>query len=97
MLRGQAPSGSEKQERTFPRQLCFQRRGNVQQIRGAFISYRLFDFQQGPTELTFSEGKKEAAAPWKSGGMQTKHIKVIAKLREGRLFKAVGTAKMAGL
>ncbi|XP_077167305.1 nephrocystin-4 isoform X1 [Paroedura picta] len=32
--------------------------------------------QQGPTELTFGTGKKEAAAPWKSGGMQTKHIKV---------------------
>nr|XP_056721121.1 nephrocystin-4 [Euleptes europaea] len=32
--------------------------------------------QQGPTELTFSDCKKETAAPWKSGGMQTKHIKV---------------------
>ncbi|XP_015285301.1 PREDICTED: nephrocystin-4 [Gekko japonicus] len=41
--------------------------------------------QQGPTELTFSEGKKEAAAPWKSGGMQTKHIKVS--------FTACGSSK----
>ncbi|KAJ7306526.1 hypothetical protein JRQ81_009885 [Phrynocephalus forsythii] len=32
--------------------------------------------QLGPTELTFSEGKKDAAAPWKSGCIQTKHIKV---------------------
>ncbi|XP_048375433.1 nephrocystin-4 isoform X2 [Sphaerodactylus townsendi] len=32
--------------------------------------------QQGPTELTFRDGRKEAAAPWKSGGMQAKHIKV---------------------
>ncbi|XP_053136667.1 nephrocystin-4 isoform X2 [Hemicordylus capensis] len=32
---------------------------------------------QGPTELTFSAGKKDvAASPWTSGGPQTKHIKV---------------------
>nr|XP_020655673.1 nephrocystin-4 isoform X2 [Pogona vitticeps] len=40
--------------------------------------------QQGPTELTFSEGKKDTAAPWKSGCMQTKHIKVSFTVAGGK-------------
>uniref|UniRef100_A0A8D0BTR4 Nephrocystin 4 n=1 Tax=Salvator merianae TaxID=96440 RepID=A0A8D0BTR4_SALMN len=42
--------------------------------------------QQGPAELTFSEGSQDAATPWKSSSMQTKHIKVSFRTSGGRLL-----------
>ncbi|XP_042334258.1 nephrocystin-4 isoform X2 [Sceloporus undulatus] len=40
--------------------------------------------QQGPAELSFGEGQKDAAAFWKSSGTQTKHIKVSFTASDGK-------------
>ncbi|XP_066493528.1 nephrocystin-4 [Tiliqua scincoides] len=48
--------------------------------------------QQGFTELTFSEGKKNTSAPWKSGSTQTKHIKVSFTASGGKPIAILNVA-----
>ncbi|KAJ6651831.1 hypothetical protein lerEdw1_016448 [Lerista edwardsae] len=48
--------------------------------------------QQGFTELTFSEGKRNPPAPWKSGSTQTKHIKASFMASGGRPIAILSVA-----
>uniref|UniRef100_A0A670IKP8 Nephrocystin 4 n=1 Tax=Podarcis muralis TaxID=64176 RepID=A0A670IKP8_PODMU len=52
------------------------------------FKYQAFSLEhaQGPTELMFSKGKEDSAAPWKSCGMQTKHIRVSFTASGGKLL-----------
>ncbi|XP_077787589.1 nephrocystin-4 isoform X6 [Podarcis muralis] len=52
----------------------------------AFSLEHAATMQQGPTELMFSKGKEDSAAPWKSCGMQTKHIRVSFTASGGKLL-----------